>query len=88
MLGGCCGERGGDCGGYSRDLLGLPAEETKIALVRGSAAVPEKQPLVGLARLELVLEAEVVVGVVVANEVEKDGRGLKDGEGGGLVVVD
>lgn len=70
---GCCGERGRDCGGYSRDLLGLSAEEVGIALVRGSAAVPEDEPLVGLAQLELVLEAEVVVGVVVANEVEQDG---------------
>lgn len=56
--------------GYSRDLLSLSAEEVGVALVRSSAAVPENEPLVGLAQLELVLEAEVVVGVVVANEVE------------------
>lgn len=35
--------------------------------------MPENEPLVSLAQLELVLEAEVVVGVVVANEVEQDG---------------
>jgi hypothetical protein len=67
---GCCGERGGECGGYSRDLLGLSAEEVGVTLVRGSASVPENEPLVGLAQLELVGEAEVVVGVVVADEVE------------------
>lgn len=50
--------------------------------------MPENKPLLGLAGLELVLEAEVVVRVVVADEVEKDGGGLEDGEGGGLVVVD
>ena len=70
---GWCGERGGDCGSYSRDLLGLSAEEVGVALVWSSAAVPENEPLVSLAQLELVLEAEVVVGVVVANEVEQDG---------------
>lgn len=44
--------------------------------------MPENEPLVGLAQLELVREAEVVVGVVVADEVEEDGGGLEDGERG------
>lgn len=48
----------------------MSAEEVGVALVRGSASVPENEPLVGLAQLELVGEAEVVVGVVVADEVE------------------
>lgn len=50
--------------------------------------MPEDEPLGGLARLELVPEAEVVLGVVVLGEVEQDGGGLEDGEWGGLVVVD
>lgn len=60
----------------------MSAEEVGVALVRSSAAVPENEPLVGLAQLELVREAEVVVGVVVADEVEEDGGGLEDGERG------
>lgn len=67
------GKSVGIVGSYSRNLLGLSAEEVGISLVRSSAAVPENEPLVGLAGLELVLEAEVVVRVVVADEVEQDG---------------
>ena len=70
---GCCGERGGDCGGYTRDLLSLSAEEVGVALVWSPASVPEDEPLGGLARLELVPEAEMVLRVVVLDEVEQDG---------------
>jgi len=67
---------------------GEAAEEVSVALVGAAAAVPEEEPLDGLAALEVVLEAEGEGGVVVVGQVDEDGRGLEDGEGRRLVVVD
>lgn len=51
----------------------MSAEEVGVALVWSPASVPEDEPLGGLARLELVPEAEMVLRVVVLDEVEQDG---------------
>jgi hypothetical protein len=74
--------------GEGDGFWGEATEEVSVALVGGAAAVPEEEPLEGLAALEVVLEAEGEGGVVMVGEIDEDGRGLEDGEGRRLVVVD
>ena len=59
-----------------------------LALIRGSATVPEEQPLQCLAAFQFVLEAKDVVLVGEFQQVEEFGRGFHDGEGRRLRVVD
>ena len=50
--------------------------------------MPEKEPLQGLRALELVFEAESVIGVELFEEVEEFGGGFEDGEGRGVGAVE
>lgn len=59
-----------------------------LSLIRGTATVPEEEPLQTLAAFQLILEAKLVVLVGEFEEVEQLGGGFHDGERGRLVVVD
>ena len=59
-----------------------------LTLVGSSAAVPEDSPLQAFTSLEFVGESESVVLVCHFEKIEELGRGLHDGEGRRLVVVD
>ncbi len=59
-----------------------------LALIRRPTAMPEEQPLQTLVPLQLVLEPEPVLLVRKLEQVQQLGRGLHDGEGRRLRVVD
>lgn len=58
-----------------------------LSLIRGTATMPEKEPLQTLIAFELILEPELVVLVGEFKKVEQLSRGFHDGERGRLVVV-
>jgi hypothetical protein len=65
-----------------------PREMIHLALIRRAAAMPKEQPLQALVPLQLVLEPEPVLLVREFQQIEQFGRGLHDGEGRGLGVID
>lgn len=66
----------------------VPREVAQITLVRRAPAVPEKYPLLHLALLQRVCEAELVVLVEMVREVQQLRGGLEHGEGRAARVVD
>ena len=65
-----------------------PHEMVRLPLVWRAAAMPEEQPLQTLVALQLVLKPESVLLVRKLEQIQQLGRGLHDGEGRGLRVVD
>lgn len=74
--------------GVGNLLWGGAGEVIHLALVGGTAAVPEEGPLQGLVALEIIGKAEFVFFVGEFEEVEEFSGGFMDGEGWGLGVVD
>ena len=68
-------------------LFGKFVEVVHLSLIRGTATMPEKEPLQTLAALQLILKPKLVILVGEFKEVEQLSGGFHDGKRGRLVVV-